>query len=200
MKLRLLGLCSILLFLVGCSHNVPLRHSLALTNPPNPKIQKSILVVMPEDQAQRIIRHKPDPLADTYVFVGGPSLKDTIIDVLSQVYDRVDFAYTRPQGRPMHNILVEVDYRSSLIVLNIYKGNEVRHDIVYTIYGRHKSEHFPTKVSSKDRYSGGELVAALLGGAFANIRRMKASSGAAWDQATANSVGMLLDRLVSQKY
>lgn len=198
-KIRWLSVCLFLSLVVGCSHNVPLRHGLKLSNPPNPKLDKKILIVMPSDQAELLIRHKPDPLADTYVFEGGTALKDTLLDVLGQIYRETSFTNTNGQSVSEHDLVVEVDFKSWNIKLNIYTGNVVKLGVNYTIRDSAGKEilKVPTSVSSKDRYTGGELAGAFLVGAFYNISKMKESSGSAWDQATANSVGMLLDKLLA---
>lgn len=68
----------------------------------------------------------------------------------------------------------------------------------YTIRDRSGQELLvvPTRASSKDKYSGGDLAAMFLVGAFYNIGKMKESSGAAWDQATVNSIAELLDKML----
>ncbi len=70
--IRLLRLSVLVSLTVGCSHNVPLRQGYDLSNPPNSKFDKKILLVMPSEQAERVIRFKPDPFADTYVYAGDP--------------------------------------------------------------------------------------------------------------------------------
>ncbi|MEW5742108.1 MAG: hypothetical protein AB1938_24545 [Myxococcota bacterium] len=55
----------------------------------------------------------------------------------------------------------------------------------------------PVVASSKDQYAGSEVASAILVGAFFNIGKMKESSGAAWDQATMNAIGPLLDALLA---
>lgn len=187
-----------LIVLAGCSHNVPLRQSMMLTDPPEPKMDKKILVVIPKEQAELIIRHKPDPLADTYVFAGGPALKNTLVSVLNQVFQEVGFAHSAEGAAFDYDYAVAVNFRSHTVKLNIYTGNVVTLGVDYTVKDKKGKEllSLPTDVSSKDRYSGGELAGALLGGAFANISKMKQSSGAAWDQATVNTIGMFLDKLL----
>jgi hypothetical protein len=70
-----------------------LRHGFELTNPPNPKFDKKILLVMPGDQAERVIRHKPDPLADTYVFEGeassGAAWDQAMINSIGELLDKL---------------------------------------------------------------------------------------------------------------
>ena len=197
-RYRWIVLLLFFLTLVGCSHQVPLRQGLEVSDPPNPKYDKKVLLVMPQDQAERIIRHKPDPLADTYVYAGGPALKNTLQNVLDQLFRETDFAYTLPQGGGDYDLAVVVDFKQWNIVLNIYTGNTVDLDVDYLVLDPSGKTllHIPTQASSKDRYSGGDLAATFLAGAFYNIGKMKASSGAAWDQATANSIAELLDKMV----
>lgn len=183
---------------VGCSHNVPLRHSLELSSPPNPKLVKKVLLVMPSDQANLVIRHKPDPLADTYVFEGGPALKDTLMSVLGQLFQEATFAEALNEGQGSYDMAIEANLKSYEIVLNIYTGNVVNLGVDYTVYNQdgRKVKMIPTNASSKDQYSGGDLAATFLAGAFYNIGKMKASSGQAWDQATTNSIAELVDNLM----
>ena len=183
---------------VGCSHNVPLRHSLELSNPPNPKLVKKVVLVMPGDQANLVIRHKPDPLADTYVFAGGTALKDTLMSVLGQLFQEATFADALNEGQSPYDMAIEVNLNNYEIILNIYTGNVVNLGIDYTVYNQEgsKIKLISTNASSKDRYSGGDLAATFLAGAFYNIGKMKASSGAAWDQATTNSIAELVDNLM----
>lgn len=199
MKLRCLLLCFVPLLIIGCAHQVPLKHELELSSPPDKKIDKKILLVIPAKHAALVINHKPDPLADTYVFAGGPSLKGTLQDVLSQLYRETDFAHALPSGGGDYDLAVVVDFQSWDIILNIYTGNVVTLGINYSILDGNDDtlSSVPTKTSSKDQYSGGDLTKTFIFGAFYNIGKMEESSGGAWNAAMVNSIGLLLDKLLS---
>lgn len=184
--------------LTNCAHHVPLREGFELANPPDPKYDKRVLLVMPQEQAELVIRHTPDsPFADTYVFPGGPALKGTLLSVLGQIYADTAFAFSFPEDSSNYDLAIEVNFHSYDIVLNIYTGNIVTLGIDYRVRGKNGTiMTMPTKTASTDAYSGGDKARALIFGAFSNIGKMKESSGAAWDQATANSVGMLLEKLL----
>lgn len=181
----------------ACSHTVPLRQTLPLSNPPSPKLERRVLLVMPAAQADLVIRHQPDPLADTYVFAGGPAFKSVLLDMLSQVFSSVSFTTQRSPADPAHDVAIAVDLKRTDVVINIYTGNVVTLAVDYTLSDARGSRVLPITASSKDRYSGGQLVGALLLGAFFNIGAMKESAGAAWDQATVNAVAPLLDALLA---
>ena len=156
------------------------------------------MLVMPSDQAGLVIRHKPDPLADTYVFEGGPALKDTLMSVLGQLFQDAAFAGTLNEGQGAYNMAIQANLKSYDIILNLYTGNVVNLGIDYSAYNQEdrKVKLISTNASSKDQYSGGDLAATFLAGAFYNIGKMKSSSGQAWDQATMNSIAELVDNLM----
>ena len=197
MKFRLFVIYFLLFVITGCSYNVPLRHKLVINNPPNPKYNKKILVIMPRQQAQKVIRHSPQP-GDTYVFAGGPALKDMLVNVLGQLFKEVAYSESRDKANSNYDLAVDVNFRSYDITLNIYTGNVVKLGIDYTLLDKKGKvlKKIPTNTSSKDKYSGSDLAKTFLVGAFFNIGKMKKSSGAAWDKATINSLGHLIDNLI----
>ena len=191
----------LVLLLAACSRPVPLMHSLELAKQPSQKIAKKVMIVMPKEQAELVIHHKPDPLADTYVFAGGPSIKDSLYHVMGQVYAEVAFTHDLASSTEKYDQALHIDFKDYKIKLNIYTGNVVDLEIDYRLTDPSGATlmTIPTKTSSKDRYSPGELVSSLLLGTFANVSNMKESSGAAWDQAASNSILELLDKILPQE-
>ncbi|MDY6790931.1 MAG: hypothetical protein SWH54_06650 [Thermodesulfobacteriota bacterium] len=197
MKHRLLMIPILLMVIISCSYHVPLSHQLVVPNSPQPKYDQKILVVMSRAQAQKVIEYSPQ-LGDTYVFKGGPALKDLVIDILGQLYKKVAYAESRDMANTSYDLAVEVSLKSHEISMNIYKGNTVKLGIDYTIYDPKGTliKNIPTHTSSMDKYSGGELVTTFVVGAFYNIGKMKEKTGAAWDKAAINSIGKLIDHLL----
>ena len=195
MKKSLLVLPILLLAITGCSYNVPLMQEFALENPPAVKNEK-ILVVMSKDQAQKVIAYSPQ-VGDTYVFNGGPALKNLIINILGQLYSEVSYAESMDMANTNYDRAIEVVLQNHEIIMNIYKGNTVKLDIDYAIYNQKGDlvDKLPTQSSSKERYSGSNYVNTVLFGSFYNISKMKQKTGAAWDMAALNSIGKLIDKL-----
>ena len=198
MKKSLLVLPILLLAITGCSYNVPLKQEFALENPPAVKNEK-ILVVMSKDQAQKVIAYSPQ-VGDTYVFNGGPALKNLIINILGQLYSEVSYAESMDMANTNYDRAIEVVLQNHEIIMNIYKGNTVKLDIDYAIYNQKGDlvDKLPTQSSSKERYSGSNYVNTVLFGSFYNIGKMKQKTGAAWDMAALNSIGKLIDKLAEQ--
>jgi hypothetical protein len=198
MKKSLLVLPILLLAITGCSYNVPLMQEFALENPPAVKNEK-ILVVMSKDQAQKVIAYSPQ-VGDTYVFNGGPALKNLIINILGQLYSEVSYAESMDMANTNYDRAIEVVLQNHEIIMNIYKGNTVKLDIDYAIYNQKGDlvDKLPTQSSSKERYSGSNYVNTVLFGSFYNIGKMKQKTGAAWDMAALNSIGKLIDKLAEQ--
>jgi len=198
MKKSLLVLPILLLAITGCSYNVPLMQEFALENPPAVKNEK-ILIVMSKDQAQKVIAYSPQ-VGDTYVFNGGPALKNLIINILGQLYSEVSYAESMDMANTNYDRAIEVVLQNHEIIMNIYKGNTVKLDIDYAIYNQKGDlvDKLPTQSSSKERYSGSNYVNTVLFGSFYNISKMKQKTGAAWDMAALNSIGKLIDKLAEQ--
>ena len=195
MKSRLLFISMILFVMAACSYQVPLKHELAMQSTPAVRNER-ILVVMSREQAEKIINYSPQ-MGDTYVFEGGPALKDLIMNILGQVYSSVSYAETLDRAVTEYDRAVEVVLRNHEIVMNVYTGNTVKLDIDYTIFNPQGEpvDHFATQSSSKERYDGSDYVKTYVIGAFYNIGKMKEQIGAAWDTAAINSIGALIDRL-----
>jgi hypothetical protein len=196
-KLSVLALLSFVI--LGCAYQVPLTREIVIDDPPNPKYNEKILVVMSAEQAQKIIKYSPQ-LGDTYVFKGGPTFKDLMINILGQLYKEVAYAESRDESGIRYDLAVGVSLRSHEISLNIYKGNTVKLGIDYTIYDQDGKliKELSTNSSSLEQYKGSERIAALLI-VFFNIGKMKEKAGAAWDKAALNSIAELMDNLLMIK-
>ena len=199
MKIRRLVLSILLFSIAACSYHVPLKHELVMENHPTVK-NESILVVMSKEQAEKVIAYSPQ-VGDTYVFEGGPALKDLIVNIFGQIYSTVSYAESLESANAKYDRAVEVALQNHEIVMNIYTGNTVKLDIDYAIYNQKKEriDRFTTHTSSKERYAGSDYVKTFVLGSFYNIGRMKEQIGAAWDTAAINSIGELIDKLSGQR-
>jgi hypothetical protein len=152
---------------------------------------------MSAEQSREIIKYSPQ-LGDTYVFAGGPTFKDLIINILGQMYKEVAYAESRDESGIRYDLAVGVTLRSHEISLNIYKGNTVKLGIDYTIHNQDGKliKELSTNSSSLEQYKGSEWVAAFVIGFFYNIGKMKEKAGAAWDKAAINSIAELMDNLL----
>ena len=134
------------------------------------------------------------------MFEGGPALKELTMDILGQLYREVGYAETISAAGDC-DLAVEASLRSYEIYMNFRQGNTVRLGIDYKIVDSEGNvvEELSTNTSSEEPYSGGERATAYLVGAFYNIGKMKEKVGAAWDTATVNSIGELLDTLLTME-
>jgi len=197
MKHRVFFVAVLSVIVLGCAYQVPLMRELALEEPPDPKYDKSIVLVMSAEQAQQVIEYSPQ-FGDTYVFEGGAALKDLSMNILGQLYREVRYTET-VSGAGDCDLAVEASLRNYEIYMSFRQGNTVRLGIDYTIFDSQGNivEELSTNSSSQEPYRGGERVTALLVGAFYNIGKMKEKVGAAWDTAAVNSIGELLDTLLA---
>ena len=200
MKYRVFLIAVLAVFVLGCSYQVPLMRELAMEETPDPKYDKSITLVMSAEQAGQIIEYSPQ-LGDTYVFEGGPALKDLTLNILGQLYREAGYAES-VSGAAGYDFAVETSLRDYEIRMSVKHGNTVRLNVDYKIFDSEGNivEELSTDTSSTDKYSGGELVTLyLIRPLLFNIRKMKEMVGAAWDTAAVYSIAEMVDTLFAME-
>ncbi|MBN1834476.1 MAG: hypothetical protein JW820_01430 [Spirochaetales bacterium] len=198
MKYRLLFVAVLSVVALGCAYQVPLMRELPMEETPDPKYDKSILLVMSAEQAGQVIKYSPQ-LGDTYVFEGGPALKELTMSILGQFYREVGYAESVSSGGT-YDLAVETSLRDYEISMSVRKGNTVRLNIDYRVFDGEGNvvEELSTNTSSTDKYSGGEVVMVyLIRPLFFNIKKMKEMVGTAWDTAAVYSIAEMVDTLIA---
>jgi hypothetical protein len=198
MKHRVFFAAVLSVIVLGCAYQVPLMRELVLEEPPDPKYDKSIVLVMSAEQARQVIEYSPQ-FGDTYVFEGGAALKDLSMNILGQLYREVRYTET-VSGVGDCDLAVEASLRDYNIRMSVKHGNTVRLNIDYKIFDSEGNvvEELSTNTSSTDKYTGGELVMVyLIKPLLFNIRKMKEMVGAAWDTAAVYSIAEMVDTLLA---
>jgi hypothetical protein len=153
------------LLAVACTRNVPLRHEFAFQNTPDPKVAKNLLVVMDQAQAEKVIVHKPGPMADNFRYEAGPAFRDSLVHLMQATFQKTDFAHTLPAEGAAYDYYLMADFKDYRIDLGrtLFSNKQFNVFIDYAFLDASRRTIFTTETEGDNinRYSGGDIATAI---------------------------------------
>jgi hypothetical protein len=206
-----------MVFMTGCTHNIPVSMNLQIQKPSESKIQKKILVVMNKEQSEMLIRKKPGTFSDTFEFEAGKSISTNLVTAMKAMFEAVDFANEYPSGQGGFDYYLT----AQLADHKLDWGSNVFSDWKYDVHinyelldsSRKPLLAVPTDGSSKNMITTGETGSIIASGIAVWILTpfvpIKAASiaglsgagrgysviGRTWDDAVADSITQLMNKL-----
>lgn len=201
-----------MVFIAGCTHNIPVSMNLQIQKPSEQKIQKKVLVVMSKEQSEMLIRNKPGAFSDTLEFEAGKSVSTNLMTAMKAMFEAVDFANEYPSGQVGYDYYLTVQLKDH----KLDWGSNAFSDWKYNVYinyelmdsSRKPLLVVPTDGSSKNRITGGEAGSIIATGiavwiltpiapiaAISGAGRGYSVMGRTWDDALADSITQLMNKL-----
>jgi hypothetical protein len=181
-----------LLFLNGCTRNVPLRHEFDFQNLPSTKVDKQLLVVMDKAQAEKVIIHNPGAMSDNFRYEAGPAFRDSLMNLMQARFENVDFVHELPASGSNYDYYLLSDFKDYKIDLGsaLWSNKKYNVYIDYTFMDGSRNTLFSTETDGDNinRYSGGDMATAINPFVFIGTGKAENMLGDGWDGAVANSL------------
>jgi hypothetical protein len=181
-----------LLFLNGCTRNVPLRHEFDFQNIPSTKVDKQLLVVMDKAQAEKVIIHNPGAMSDNFRYEAGPAFRDSLMNLMQARFEKVDFLHELPASGSTYDYYLVTDFKDYKIDLGsaLWSNKKYNVYIDYTFMDASRNTLFSTETDGDNinRYSGGDMATAINPFVFIGTGKAENMLGDGWDGAVANSL------------
>ena len=178
--------------LLGCTRNVPLRHSFEFQNIPSTTLAKYLLVVMDKTQAEKVIIHNPGAMSDNFRYEAGPAFRDSLVSLMQETFEKVDLAHEMPSAGSSYDYFLLADFKDYKIDLGsaIWSNKTFNVYIDYTFIDASRNSVFTTETDGDNinRYSGGDMATAVNPFVFIGTGKAENMLGDGWDGAVANSL------------
>lgn len=192
-RIALVGsLIMVLTVTAACTRNVPLRHEFDFQNTPDPKVAKTLLVVMDRAQAEKVIVHNPGAMADNFRYEAGPAFRDSLMHLMQATFQKADFADALPQKKTAYDYYLLADFKDYKIDLGrtLVSNKQFNVYVDYTFLDAVGDTLFTTATDGDNinRYTGGDIATAVNPFVFIGTGKAENMLGDGWDGAVANSL------------
>jgi hypothetical protein len=191
----------------GCAATItqpiPYRPSLRLQAAPTEKIDRALTVRMSEQLGNLVATVKPIdmPLAITYTFAIGNSLKANLANTLGSMFTKVTIDTSNPAPGNIAPLTLNVELKSYELTIapTIFGTHSTQLNVQYTLDDEHGTRLLTLLTETHGTSAGttGELLGRVfVPGEVSQSSGYRASIGRAYDQALAQSIDALATNLL----